>query len=79
MVTTIAVDKDIRDKAAQKAKTDRISVSAVVRILLLDYADGKIQIGTKMREEPKVETIEVDQETQNMMNTIISEWKKTKK
>ena len=36
--------KKIRDKAAAKAKNDMISLSAVVRILLIDYAEDKIRI-----------------------------------
>ncbi|MBI4235538.1 hypothetical protein HY604_04535 [Candidatus Peregrinibacteria bacterium] len=46
--STISIDKKTKDKAAKRAKNDAIPVSTVVRILLSDYADGKIIIGTKM-------------------------------
>ncbi len=42
--TTLSIDKDIRDLAAIRAKTDKISVSVVARMLLRDYAQGRISI-----------------------------------
>lgn len=76
MTTTISIDKEIRDKAAKKAQNDKLSVSAVIRILLTDYADGKIQIGARIVSEPKIEIIEVDEETQSMMDDVIKTWHK---
>ncbi|MFH1218397.1 MAG: hypothetical protein V1679_00980 [Candidatus Peregrinibacteria bacterium] len=73
MITTVSVDKEIRNSAAKKAKQDKLSVSAVVRILLMDYANGKIQIGTRL-----AEPIEVDKETQKMMDDTVAEWNKKK-
>lgn len=46
--STISIDKKTKDKAAKRAKGDAIPVSTVVRILLNDYADGKIVIGSKV-------------------------------
>jgi len=46
--STISIDKKTKYKAAKRAKGDAIPVSTVVRILLNDYADGKIIIGSKM-------------------------------
>lgn len=74
--TSISVEKMIRDKAAQKAKEDMLSFSSVVRILLLDYASGKIRIGSQIKEEPEIELIEVDDDTQALMDGVITEWNK---
>ena len=76
MNTTISIDKETRDKAAERAKEEKISVSAVIRILLTDYAEGKIQIGTRMSETVQGGAIEVDEETQNLMDEVINEWNK---
>ncbi|MEK7672413.1 MAG: hypothetical protein AAB373_00870 [Patescibacteria group bacterium] len=77
MNTTISIKKDICYQAAKKAKAEGLSVSAVVRILLLDYADGKIEIGTRLGDNAiKVEPIEVDKKTQELMDNVISEWNK---
>lgn len=73
MNTSVIIDKETRDRAAKKAKEDKLSVSAVVRILLVDYADGRIRIGTHM-----VEPIEVDESTQKLMDDTVAEWKKKK-
>ena len=37
--TSFAIDKDIRDLAAKRAKADRLSVSVVARMLLRDYGE----------------------------------------
>lgn len=78
MNTSIAIRKDIRDQASQKAQTDGLSISAVVRILLLDYANGRIEIGSRSSTNIAVEKIEVDATTQKMMDDVISEWNKNK-
>jgi len=76
MTTTISIDKEIRDKAAKKAKDDKLSVSAVIRILLIDYTAGKIQIGTRINESPAPEIIQVDRNTQALMDMVVSKWHK---
>ena len=76
MNTTIAIKKEIRDKASEKAKEDGLSMSSVVRILLIDYANGKIQIGTRTAEDIIIEPIGVDKGTQKLMDNVISEWNK---
>ncbi len=76
MNTTISIDKEIRDRAAARAKKEKISVSAIVRILLSDYAEGKIQIGTRIPEVIQVSSIEVDEATQELMDDVINEWNK---
>lgn len=48
MNTTLSIDKDIRDKAYIRAKKDKISLSAVARMLLLDYAEWRISIWTRV-------------------------------
>ncbi|PIZ75105.1 hypothetical protein COY05_05095 [Candidatus Peregrinibacteria bacterium CG_4_10_14_0_2_um_filter_38_24] len=78
MNTSIAIRKDIRDQASQKAQTDGLSISAVVRILLLDYANGRIEIGSRSNTNIAVEKIEVDSKTQKMMDDVILEWNKNK-
>lgn len=44
--STFTIDKKIRDAASRRAKVDQLSVSAVARMLLRDYAEGRIIIGT---------------------------------
>ena len=74
--TTLSIDKDIRDLAAKRAKVDKMSVSVVARMLLRDYAQGKISIGSTFStsETYHTEFIEVDNETQKTMNSIGSLW-----
>lgn len=45
--TTVAIDPQIKSKASARAKKDQLSISSVIRLLLLDYAEGRIQIGTR--------------------------------
>ena len=70
-VTTVAVNKDIRNLAAKKAKQDQISVSAVVRILLKDYAEGRIKIGSHVE---SIQEIPVDEESQGLMDEVVDVW-----
>lgn len=74
--TTLSIDKDIRDLAAKRAKIDKLSVSVVARMLLRDYGQGKISIGSifSPSETYHTEFIETDDETQEMMNNISSLW-----
>jgi hypothetical protein len=37
--STLSIDKEIRDMAAKRAKAEKLSVSAVARMLLRDYAE----------------------------------------
>ena len=46
--TTLSIDKITKQKAGQMAKKMHLSLSGVARILLNDFADGKIQITTVM-------------------------------
>ncbi|MEK7524599.1 MAG: hypothetical protein AAB588_06255 [Patescibacteria group bacterium] len=46
--TTLSIDKVTKQKAEQMAKKMHLSLSGVTRILLNDFADGKIQITTVM-------------------------------
>jgi len=46
--TTLSIDKTTKLKAEQMAKKMHLSLSGVARILLNDFADGKIQIATVM-------------------------------
>lgn len=75
--TTLSVDKTIRDLAAKRARADQISLSAVARLLLRDYAEGKINIGTHMatNESFKSAAVPVDSETQAMMDEFSALWK----
>lgn len=75
-ITTLSIDKDIRDLAAKRAKMDKMSVSVVARMLLRDYAQGKISIGSTFSasETYHTEFIEVDNEIQKTMNNIGSLW-----
>ncbi len=74
MTTSLYIDEKTKEKASQKAKKDQLSFSAVVRILLSDYASGKIVIGARSITHYEVSEIPVDQETQTKMNTIITKW-----
>ena len=46
--TTLSIDKITKQKAEQMAKKMHLTLSGVARILLNDFADGKIQIATVM-------------------------------
>ncbi len=75
MNTTISIDKEVCGQAQKRAKMDRLSVSAVARILLAEYAEGKIQIGARIVEDFEVRKIEVDEEIQNLMDDTIAIWR----
>lgn len=78
MTTSISIDKNTRDRAAAQAKEDKLSMSAVMRILLSDYAEGKIEIGTRIQDQTDVQVIKVDKKTQGLMDEVIHEWRKAK-
>ncbi|GEM_PF-3543380 len=46
--TTLSIDKVTKQKAEQMAKKMHLSLAGVARILLNDFADGKIKITTVM-------------------------------
>ena len=46
--TTLSIDKTTKHKAELMAKKMHLSLSGVARILLNDFADGKIKIATVM-------------------------------
>lgn len=48
--TTLSVDKETKRRAEQMAKKLHLSLSGVTRILLNDFASGKIKIATVMVE-----------------------------
>lgn len=79
MTTSLYIDPETKEKAAQKAKEDHLSFSAVVRILLSDYADGKIVIGARPVTHYEASEITVDAETQKKMDQIAAKWRKKKK
>ncbi len=82
MNTTLSIDKEIRDMANKRAKKEHISISAVARILLSDYANGHISIGVResnKNNEYKYEEISVDKETQELMDKTILNWHNKKK
>lgn len=74
--TSLSIDKDVRDLAAKRAKADKLSVSAVARMLLRDYGEGKISIGAtfSVPETYRTEFVEADKEIQDSMNAIGSLW-----
>jgi antitoxin component of RelBE/YafQ-DinJ toxin-antitoxin module len=45
-LTSLSIDKKIKEKAEKKAKELSLTLSGVTRILLNDFAEGKIRIGT---------------------------------
>jgi hypothetical protein len=75
--TTLLVDKEVKAKALKKAKEDTLSLSSVVRILLLEYAEGRIQIGARIA--LGTQEVPVDNETQNLMDGISQVWNKAGK
>lgn len=74
MQTSIAIDKVTRDRAAKRAQAERMPLAMVVRVLLMDYAQGNISIGTRTRYEVAAERIPVDKATQGKMDAILREW-----
>ncbi len=44
--TSLSIDKETKKRANAAAKKMHLSLSGVTRILLNDFADGKIKIGT---------------------------------
>lgn len=75
MHTSIAIDKITRDRAAKRAQTERMPLAVVVRILLTDYAEGRLSIGARTQNDVIAETIAVDRKTQKKMDAITKQWR----
>ncbi len=76
MTTTIYLDKKTKEKAAKRAKKDKLSMSSVMRMLLSDYADGNIVIGANWVRIDKVEEVPVNKEIQKEINKVMKIWNK---
>ena len=50
--TTLSIDKSIYNKSARRAKKQHLSVSAIARMLLNAYAEGRINIMAVQMDEP---------------------------
>ncbi len=75
MYTSLSIDKVTRDRAAKRAQSERLPLAVVVRILLTDYAEGNISIGTRTKREVIAETIPVDSKTQAKMDEVVKQWR----
>ncbi|TSC60048.1 MAG: Uncharacterized protein Greene041662_274 [Candidatus Peregrinibacteria bacterium Greene0416_62] len=75
MHTSIAIDKITRDRAALRAKNERMPLAMVVRVLLTDYAEGRLSIGTHMQREVTAKSIPVDKATQKRMDSVVAQWR----
>ena len=45
--TTVAIDPKLKAKALARAKKEQLSISAIIRIFLTDYAEGRLKIGSQ--------------------------------
>jgi len=79
MTTSLYLDENIKKKVTKKAKENHLSFSAVARILLSDYAEGRIEIGTRSKNMYEVSEISVDSKTQKKMDLIATKWRNLKK
>ncbi len=77
MNSTIMVQKDIKDLAAQRARREGLSLSTVTRFLLKGYADGKLNIGLTIGniDITDIQEIALDSVTQNKINTSVKKWR----
>jgi len=75
MYTSISIDKITRDRAAKRAESEHLPLAVVVRILLTDYAEGNIGIGTRTSRDIVAENIPVDQKTQAKMDAVVKQWR----
>lgn len=76
MQTSIAIDGDTRDRAAKRAKAEHMPLAFVVRILLIDYAKGRLSIGARAESDIIAEEIPVDIKTQKKMDVSVEKWRK---
>lgn len=75
MYTSISIDKFTRDRAAKRAESEHLPLTVVVRILLTDYAEGNIGIGTRTPRDIVAEHIPVDRKTQAKMDAVVKQWR----
>ncbi len=73
MNSTIMIHKTVKNLAAQKAKSEGLSLSTVARFLLQGYAEGKLNIGLIVG-EPKVDRVVLDQKTQEDLDNSVKQW-----
>lgn len=74
MNTTLSIDKEIRNKAYQRAKADKISLSAVARMLLLDYAEWRISIWARFNDDNdlvELDNTEVNNELLELKEVVL--------
>jgi antitoxin component of RelBE/YafQ-DinJ toxin-antitoxin module len=74
MNSTIMIQKTVKDLAAQKAKSEGLSLSTVARFLLQGYAEGKLNIGLVVG-DPEVGRVALDQETQEELDNSMKQWR----
>ncbi len=78
MNSTIMVNKSIKDLAAKKAKSDGISLSLIVRLLLKEYSSGRFDIGLIENDKTqvtKVEEVKLDEKTQLLIDKSSKKWR----
>lgn len=74
MQTSISIDASTRDRAARRAHGEHMPLAVVVRILLNDYADGRLSIGARTGPTVLAEEIPVDRKTQKRMDAVMATW-----
>ena len=50
-------------------------LAVVVRVLLTDYAEGRLSIGTRTGHDVTAETILVYEGTQSKMDSVVRQWR----
>ena len=75
MQTSIAIDSNTRDRAAKRAEKELLPLATVVRILLNDYADGRLHIGVHTGPAVITEEIPVDTTIQKKMDMVTKKWR----
>jgi hypothetical protein len=68
------VHKSVKDLAAQKAKTEGLSLSTVTRFLLQGYAEGKLNIGLVVG-YPEIHNVPLDSVTQKTLDDSVKKWR----
>lgn len=76
-LTTISIDRATREQVGKRASADKLSVSAVARMLLADYAAGRLTIGVQVEEPLRAESVAVDADTQALMDNAVRAWRRT--
>jgi len=67
--TTLSIDNETYKKASTRAKKEYLPVSAIARILLGAYADGKINIVPTMDAPVELRELSVDEITPEIRKT----------